>query len=295
MSAPELSIAIVNWNTREMLDDCLRSIREAPDEITREVIVVDNASADGSAEMVAADHPEVTLIANERNVGYAAANNQAIRASSGELVLLLNADIVVHPGALDALAQVLRERPEAAAAAPRLILPDGSVQASCRTFPTPRVVMYEALGLARLFPGSRSLGAYRMTWWDYDEERTVEQPMASALMLRRAALEDVGLMDEAFAIFFNDVDLCKRLYDAGWTIRFTPRAEMDHVGGASTSQVRRHMLVESHRSFVRFYEKHYRDELPWFTYRAALMLLAVGYRMRLLALSVRRWLRGGDG
>ena len=286
---PELSICIVTWNTRQMLDDCLRSIAEAPDAVSREVIVVDNASDDGTAEMVRERHPEVTLIANAENLGYAAANNQALRRAVAPLKLLLNADIVVHPGALDALVDLMHRRPEAGAAAPRLIRPDGRIQASCRTFPTPDVVLYEALGMSRLFPRSRRFGKYRMTWWGYDQERAVEQPMASALLLRQEALDEVGLMDEGFPIFFNDVDLCKRLGDAGWEIWFTPAATMTHFGGASTSQVRRAMIAQSHRSFLRFYARHYRGVLPSWQYHGARMLLRLGCWARLTSWWLRRW------
>ncbi len=294
MSAPEVSICIVSWNTRDYLDACLQSIRDAPDPVTREVIVVDNASSDDSAGMVRARYPDVTLIANEDNAGYATANNQAIAAARGEHVLLLNPDIIVHPGALNALLSVLREQPRAGAVAPRLLLPDGSVQASCRSFPGPDVILYEALGLSRLFPHSRAFGKYRMTWWDYDDERQVEQPMASALMLRGEALREVGGMDEDFPIFFNDVDLCWRLREAGWEIWFTPRATMDHVGGAATSQVRRRMLIESHKSFVRFYRKHYRGRLPFWQYAAAIALLKLGHLTRLAVHDIRGLLRRGS-
>ena len=285
---PTLSICIVSWNTRDYLDACLTSIRKTPDEVSREVIVVDNASEDGTVAMVESEHPEVLLIANDENLGYAAANNQAIAKATGKDLLLMNPDIVVHDGALDALVDLLERRPEAGAVAPRLILPDGSVQASCRSFPTPDVVLYEALGLSRLFPRSKVFGKYRMTWWDYDDERPVDQPMASALMLRGEALQQVGGLDEDFPIFFNDVDLCKRLYDAGYEIWYTPDASMDHVGGASTSQAPRRMLRESYRSFVRFYSKHYRDSVCWLCYAGALGLLWIGYRARLLLHAIRR-------
>lgn len=278
---PELSIGIVSWNTRELLDACLASISAIPDRVTREVIVVDNASGDGSAEMVRADHPEVRLIANAENAGYAAGNNQAIAAASGDFILLLNPDIVVLEGSLDTLVGFLHEHPQAAAVAPRLVSMDGSTQASCRSFPTPDVVLYEALGLSRLLPRSRRFGKYRMTWWDYDDERLVDQPMASAFLVRRSALDAVGGMDEQFPIFFNDVDLCKRLWDAGWEIWFTPRASMMHVGGASTSQVRRRMIDESHRSFIRFYRKHYAGRIPAWQYVGALALLRVGHAARI--------------
>ncbi len=292
MSAPALSIVIVSWNTRDYLDACLTSLRDAPDAVTREVIVVDNASEDGTATMVAEAHPGVTLVANDANLGYAAGNNQGIELASGEQVLLLNPDVVVHEGALDTLVSFLARCPEAGAVAPRLILPDGSVQASCRSFPTPDVVLYEALGLSRLFPRSRRFGKYRMTWWDYDDERQVDQPMASSILIRGEALAQVGGMDEQFPIFFNDVDLCRRLRDAGWNIWYTPEASMDHVGGASTGQVRRRMLVESHRSFVRFYEVHYRGRVAWWRYGGAIALLKVGFAARLLALDLRTALRG---
>ncbi|MBD3292509.1 MAG: glycosyltransferase [Armatimonadia bacterium] len=291
MSTPELSIVIVSWNTRDYLDACLKSIHDAPDEVTREVIVVDNGSAEGTVEMVQAGHPDVTLIANEDNRGYAAANNQGIAEASGEHVLLLNPDIVVHEDALDTLVRFLHDREGAGAVAPRLILPDGSVQASCRSFPTPDVVLYEALGLSRLFPNSRRFGKYRMTWWDYDDERRVDQPMASAILLRGEALADVGGMDGQFPIFFNDVDLCRRLWDAGWDVWYTPEASMDHVGGASTGQVRRKMLAESHRSFLRYYAKHHRGRIAWWKYHGAVTLLRVGYAVRLLAHYLRGALR----
>ncbi len=290
VQGPTLSIVIVSWNTRDYLHACLSSIERAPDEVSREIIVVDNASEDGTVQMVEYDHPEATVIANDENRGYAAANNQGIEVATGEHVLLLNPDIVVHEGALDALVGFLEQRPEAGAVAPRLILPDGSVQASCRSFPTPDIVLYEALGLSRLFPRSRRFGRYRMTWWDYDEARPVDQPMASALLLRGSALEDVRGMDEDFPIFFNDVDLCRRLWDAGWQVWFAPEASMDHVGGASTSQVPREMLRQSHRGFVRFYRKHYRGRMSWLCYWGALGLLWCGYRVRVAVHDIRRLL-----
>jgi GT2 family glycosyltransferase len=153
------------------------------------------------------------------------------------------------------------------------------------------VVRYEALGLSRLFPRDQQFGKYRMTWWDYDEEREVDQPMASALLVRDAALQKIGLFDEQFPMFFNDVDLCRRLWDAGWEVWFTPAAEMTHLGGAATRQVRREMIIESHRSFVRYYEKHYRQTLSPLEYRFTLCLLRAGLRVRLGMLDLRRLIR----
>ena len=280
-----LSVCIVNWNTRELLRACLESLRRNPSARAQlEIIVVDNASSDSSAELVARDFPEVRLLANAENRGYAAGNNQAIAASGGEYVLLLNPDTEVAPGALDKLLEFLRDHPEAAGVAPRLVGPDGATQRSCRGFPDPWAVFADALGLARLFPRSRRLGRYRLTWWNHDDLREVDQPMASALLLRRSALKRVGAFDEDFPIFFNDVDLCYRLKQAGWRLYFDPEATVLHHHGASTAQVRRRMIIESHRSLARFYRKHYRGRRGCWP---VLALNRLGLWLRLAALALR--------
>ncbi len=283
MTGPLLSICIVNWNTRDYLRECLRSIAATVGDLEHEVIVVDNASPDGSADMVKAEFPAVTLMANEENLKYAGGNNQALETARGELKLLLNPDVVVLEGALQELIAAAGRHPKAGAVAPRLVNPNGSRQLSCRSFPDPEVILYETLGLSRLFPRSRRLGKYRMSWWGYDEERTVGQPMASALLLRSAALAEVGLFDEAFPMFFNDVDLCRRLWDAGWEVWFAPGARMIHHVGAGTGQVRPQMVAESHRSLLRYYEKHYQGRVNPVAYHGARALIRV-------AGPVREWL-----
>ncbi len=280
---PDVSVCIVNWNTSDHLRACLRSLQDHAGAMDVEVLVVDNASADGSAEMVREEYPEVRLFALDENTGYAAGNNLALREASGKYHLLLNPDIVIKPGSVETLAGFLDERPAAAAAAPRLWHRDGSVQLSCRSFPDPDVIFCEALGLSRLFPKSKRFGKYRMSWWGYDDTRTVDQPMASALMVRQEALAQIGTFDEDLPIFFNDVDLCRRLWDAGWEIWFTPEAEMLHEGGASTRQVRRQMIRESHRSMIDYYRKHYRGEICPLVYAAVVTTLHVGLYARLAA------------
>jgi GT2 family glycosyltransferase len=293
VSPVDLSICVVNWNTRDCLARCLECVRRetealAAGALQSEIVVVDNASDDASTDMVAERFPEVTLIRNEDNVGYAAGNNQAIAATSGELVLLLNPDVELHEGALGAMLEFMRENEQACALGCKLVLPDGSVQQSCRTFPTPDVLLWEATGLSRLFPRSPSFGRYRMGHWDYDDVREVDQPMASCLMLRRAALEAVGTFDEQFPIFFNDVDLCLRLKEADWRIFFTPNASALHHHGQSTRQAPARMVAESHRSLAAFYRKHYRGRIPAPTYGASLALIAIGRLWRVLAAGLRR-------
>ena len=257
----DLSIVIVNWNTKDYLAACLRSIETCPPACEHELVVVDNGSRDGSAEMVREAFPRVKLIANERNLGYAEGNNQGIWATSGEFVLLLNPDAEVKPGSLDALLRFARGHSDAAAVGCRLVGLDGKVERSCRGFPDPWGVLFEYVGLSRIVPGSRLFGRYRMTYFRYAQAAEVDQPMGSCLLLRRQAIEDVGEFDEDFVIFFNEVDWCFRAKEKGWKVYFTPDAEVIHHGAASTRQAGPAMIRESHRSLRRFYEKHYRSRI----------------------------------
>jgi GT2 family glycosyltransferase len=257
----KLSIVIVNWNTRDYLVDALRSIHAAAPAFDFETIVVDNASSDGSADAVRREFAWVMLIANADNTGYARGNNQGIAASSGEYVLLLNPDVVLPPEGLDRAVAALEARPDAAALAVRLVNPDGSVQSSLRGFPTPLGVLWEAVGLSRAFPRSRFFGAYRMTWFGYDREAEVDQPMGTFLLIRRSVIDAVGVLDERFPIYFNEVDWCFRVRRAGWKIVFTPAVDVVHYGGGSTRQVWAEMAWESRRGLLAFYRKHYRSPL----------------------------------
>lgn len=252
-----LSIVIVNWQTRAYLVDALSSIYASPPTFDFEVIVVDNASDDGSAQAVRDQFPQVVLIDNNDNAGYARGNNQGIEQATGELVLLLNPDVIVPPGTLAGAAAFMKAHPECGAMGPRLVNPDGTLQRSLRGFPTPAAVCWEALGLSRLFPRSRRFGAYRMTWFAYDREAEVDQPMGTFLLIRRECLSQVGLLDEQFPIFFNEVDWCYRARRAGWRILFTPSVQVTHYGGGSTSQVSPRMAWESRRSLLDYFRKHY--------------------------------------
>ena len=286
--AGQLDVCIVSWKTRDLLRACLGSVVGRA-EVAR-IIVVDNASGDGTAEMVRGEFPTVELIANSENVGFSAGNNQAIRAGQAPFVLLLNADTELKEGALAALLAVFEQEERVGGVAAQLLLPDGSVQRSCRSFPEPAAVLLDALGLSRLFPRSERFGCYRMTYWDHDSRREVEQPMASALAMRRAAFDEVGLFDEGFPLYFNDVDLCYRLREAGWRIVFEPRAKVLHHHGQSTWQVRPTAVLESHRSLIRFYRKHYRGRVGWPGYWAVVALAGLTMHPR----AVGAWLlRGG--
>jgi GT2 family glycosyltransferase len=276
----DLGICIVNWNTRELLRRCLACLPAATEGLQVDTVVVDNASGDGSAQMVRDEFAGVRLIANAQNRYYAAGNNQGLEALQTPCKLLLNSDIEAPAGALRTLVEWLEAHPRAGAVAPRLVYPDGRLQHSCRSFPDPDTVWWEALGLSRAFPRSRRFGKYKMTWWDYAQERPVDQPMASALLLRSSALEQVGLFDEGFPMFFNDVDLCRRLWDAGWEVWYTPAATVAHHHGASTRLARRAMVAESGRSFLRYYEKQYRGRVNGVCYGMTVALLRAAYAVK---------------
>ncbi len=280
-----ISILIVNWNTRDLLRACLLSLREHCGEVEHEVIVLDNASHDGSAEMIAREFPEVQLIAAVENCGFAAGNNRAYEKSRGEFIWLLNPDTDVLEGAPQKLREFLKKNSRCGAVASMLVdAKTGKPQRSCRTFPNPAALWTEALGMAKFYARSRRFGFYRMGWWNYKTTRPVEQPMASSLMLRRAASEDCGgLFDERFPIFFNDVDLCWRLWEYKWPIAFIHTSRVLHWGGAGTGQRRAAMIAESHRGLALFYDKHFRPCLRPVVFRLTLLLIDLTGRARQLA------------
>ena len=271
-----LSICIVNWNTRDYLRECLAALTQyPPDGLEMEILVVDNASSDGSALMVAAEFPAVRLIASAINLGYAEGNNLALTQATGDALLLLNPDVVVHAESLTRAAEFAASHPGFGAFGCRLIGPDGKTQSSLRSFPDPGPVLWEYLGLSRLFPKSRVFGAYRMTWFDYNSVIEADQPMGSFLWLSRAAYEAAGGLDPQFPIFFNEVDWCRRAKrDFGFPLFYTPDVVVTHYGGGSTRQVKASMVRESHRSLLRFYDKHYPRLFPPFKWllRSAVLL-----------------------
>lgn len=261
LATPMVSVLIVNWNTRDLLSACLRSIERHASATLHEVIVVDNASTDGSAEMVARDFPHTRLLANTVNAGYARGNNQAASAATGEFLLTLNPDTELVDDALERGVSALRSAPSYGALGARLLDPDGSTQRSVRGFPTMLGVFGALSGLDRLLPGS-SLGSYFLRAFDYDSPGPAPQPMGTFLMFRREALRSVGdpctPFDEDFPIFFNEVDLLWRLDQAGWPCWYDPAVRVLHHGGQSTRQVRKSMIWESHKSLVRYLGRHAR-------------------------------------
>ncbi len=275
-----LSVAIVNWNASALLAACLRSIKKYSCFVC-EVIVVDNASDDFDELAFRAEFPDVIFIINPTNAGYARANNQALDIAAGDYVLLLNPDTQVTESALKTLVDFMDAHEHAAAAGAKLIRPDGQIDRSIRSFPYPGPIAWEFMGLSKLFPKSKVFGAYRMTFFKYDSVEQVDQPMGSALILNKKAICDVGLMDEAFPIFFNEVDWLYRAKQNGWETYFVPNATVIHHGAGSTKQVKRRKMVrESHKSLLRFYAKHFRGRMPSPIYNFTVACIKISMLLR---------------
>jgi hypothetical protein len=247
-----LSIVIINWNTRDLLLRCLESIFTFSPEDEIEVFVVDNASSDGSADMVRQHFPEVKLIENCENVGFARANNQALRECGGEAIMLLNPDTEVKAGTFQAMLAFLRENPRAGAIGPFVFNPDGSLQYSCSPAPT---LYREAVRLLHL-PGIRPDGYYPMQHWDQTTPRQVEVLLGACILLRGEALAQIGLLDEDYYIYSEEVDLCSRLKNAGWEIYWVPASQIVHYGGQSTQQVAQEMFLRLYESKLKYFRKH---------------------------------------
>ncbi len=254
MDAPDVAVVIVNYNAGEHLLRCLASVFASAGDATLEVFLVDNASHDGSARLAASKHTEIHLVENPDNRGFSAAVNQGVRWSRAPFVFLLNPDAEVSAGTIGGLAKLARERPRIGAIGPMIRNPDGTVYLSGRKFPT----VGEAVGHAFIGPfrpDNRFSRAYALADWDRSTEREVDWVSMSCMLLRRTALDDVGLLDERFFLYGEELDLCTRLRDAGWKVLFTPEVEVAHEGGVSTGRSRRMHLIHS-RSIYLYFAKH---------------------------------------
>jgi GT2 family glycosyltransferase len=249
-----IAVAIVNYNTREDLRACLTSVRPAG---ATEVVVVDNASSDGSAAMVQEEFPEVTLCANQTNTGYGSAANQAITLCRAPYVLLLNSDTLIQPKTLGILDNYLSTHPQVAIAGPRLFNPDGTLQPSAYPFPTPLHLFLEESTLGRLIRHFPWLRQRYLRTWSHDHARPVPWLLGAALAIRRQPFTALGGFDTSYFMYAEETDLCYRLRAAGWDIHFAPNATIIHTGGASTGQYRTAMAVQFFASIRYFYRRHY--------------------------------------
>lgn len=280
-----ITVCIVAWNVKEDLLTCLRSLFSAAKGVSVEVIVVDNASADGTVDAVREEFPLVQLICNDSNLGFAAATNQAMAAGAGRFLLLLNPDTVLPEGALGELLEVADAHPEAGIVAPKLLNPDGTLQHSCRRFPTPAAALFRHTVLGRLFPNNRWAAEYIMADWPHGEVREVDWVSGACMLVRRELYEEIGPLDEGFFWGCEDVDYCLRAHRAGWKVLYAPSPAIVHRIGASSDQRPARTVIDFHRSMQRLYRKHFaRSPVD-----ATLMWGAVWLRAGLLLGS--RWAR----
>lgn len=287
-----LAVVIVSWNTAQLLRQCLLTlktdlVRSGLSDSNCSVFVVDNNSSDGSAELVANEFPWVKLTANQENLGFAKANNQALNMVSAEYILLLNPDTEVKPGALSTLMDFLDAHPKAAVVAPQLLNSDGSIQRSCRAFPSFSGMLFELLGLSRLMPNVKKFREYKMLDWQHDDERQVDQPEGACLLIRSSVFDQIGYLDEGYFMLFEEVDWCYSVKNAGWEIWFTPTAQVLHHYGQSIKQVKVKMILSSHRGLYRFWYKHYRNGRWYLDPFAYIGLMSLAY-LRIAAHLIRR-------
>ncbi len=288
----DISIIVVNLNTRELLRECLASVLRSTGSLSMEVIVVDNGSSDGSAVMVLSDFPSVALIRNATNEGFARPNNVGMELAKGRHVLLLNSDTVVDPGACATLVRFLDEHPDVGACGPMLVYPDGRTQRSAKGFPTIVTHFCDMFFLDRLFPNSRLFGKGEMLYFDYSKAAAVDHLMAAAFLVRREVLEEVGLLDERFAVYYNDMDWCFRMNASGWTLWYVPEARVVHHLGSTVGMVNRSFVLFQvlHENVLLFYQKHY-GRLSVVLYR---LLTFKGFILRSLGWSVLSILRPSE-
>jgi len=260
----ELSVVIVNWRTPDALRECIRSVYAQEDAPPLEVIVIDNDSRDGSAEMVEREFPQARLIANDENLGFAVACNQGIRVARGrDFVLLLNPDTVVPPKTIATMVDVARRRKDAAVVGCRVLNSDGSLERTCFRFPSLLNIVIAALYLNRLFPWSRFCGREFMTWWNRDDERDVDVVTGSFMLVRQAAIERVGLMDERYFMYVEEADWCYQFEKAGWGRVFSPAAYITHLSSGSSKQVWTKMYVWQRKSVLLFLKKWHGAPTAW--------------------------------
>jgi GT2 family glycosyltransferase/lipopolysaccharide/colanic/teichoic acid biosynthesis glycosyltransferase len=261
-SAPQLSIIIVNYNVREFLHHALVSLQKAMKGIRAEIIVVDNASDDGSIEMVKRRFPKVHLIANDSNLGFAKANNLGLKQARGKYILLINPDTLVQENTLQVMIRFFDENPDVGLAGCKILNPDGTFQLACRrSFPAPWAAFTKMIGLSALFPGSRLFGRYNLTYLSPDETYEIDAVSGSFMMVRREAYDEVGGLDEDFFMYGEDLDWCYRIQRAGWKNYYVHSTQIIHYKGESTKRSSLNEIRTFYQAMHLFVQKHLSSSL----------------------------------
>jgi GT2 family glycosyltransferase len=253
----DISVVIVGWNAKHYLELCLDSLAKAPPRRSMEVFVVDNASTDDSVEMIETKFPWVKLIKSSENLGFAKGNNVAIRQCQGRYIALVNPDVIVFPGCLDALADFLEQNPKVGNVGPRVLNPDMSMQSTCRRFPTLWNNFCSATGLSTRFKNSQFFAGEHMFYFPHDRTLAVDVIVGCFSMIRRETLDEVGLLDEGLFMYGDDVDWCRRAWNAGWQVMFYPGGQAIHDRGKTTAPYPVRFAVAQQRSVLHYWRKHH--------------------------------------
>ena len=261
MDSPvQLSILVVTYNSSSTIRVCLESVFQELESLEGEVIVVDNQSTDETVSILnelLPDNPKFKFKVNRTNRGFAVGNNQALEMAGGQHIFILNPDTILQYGVLKNLLIELEKDAKTGVVAPQLQFPDGRIQKTCRRFPTHMDVIYNVFGLSAAFPENRRFNGWKMGDFDHTTRQEVDQPAGAALLVRGDLLRSLKGFDENFPMFFNDVDLCKRIKQAGFSIWYLPEYAIQHLGGISVKQTKMKMTASSHVSFFRYFEKHF--------------------------------------
>jgi GT2 family glycosyltransferase len=253
----EISVVVVGWNASHYLELCLDSLAKAPPRRCMEVLVVDNASSDDSVEMVETKFPWVKLIKSQENLGFSKGNNVAIRQARGRYIALVNPDVIVFPGCLDALADFLDQNPKVGNVGPRVFNPDMSMQSTCRRFPTLWNNFCSSSGLSSKFKNSRFFAGEHMFYFPHDRTLAVDVIVGCFSFIRREAFDQVGLLDEDLFMYGDDVDWCRRARNAGWQVVFYPGGQAIHDRGKITAPYPVRFAVAQQRSVLYYWKKHH--------------------------------------
>ena len=257
MEPVTFTFAIVNWNTRDLLDACLASIFAARGEFAIQVLVADNASQDGSAEMVEQKYPRATLVRTGGNIGFARGHAALLPHGRGAYYVLVNSDVRLLPGCLEIVHQRMTANPEIGILGCRIIGPDDRVQPSCRRFPGLGYQFLEASGLSRLFPRNGILNAYKMGDFKHDHSREVDQVMGAFFLIKDQVIREIGFLDPAFFMYYEEVDYCLRAREAGFRVFFEAEAAVRHLGGGSSRMVKVATIRRTMRSMRHYFKKHH--------------------------------------
>lgn len=253
----DVSVVVVNWNTRDHILNCIQSLKDDRQKYQKEIIIVDNGSTDGSPDAIEELHPDVHVVRSPTNLGFAAGNNLGLKQAHGRYFALVNSDVFVEPGCMDTLVDMLEADATIGMTGPKVVNPNGTLQKTCMRLPNVMNTLAQTFALHRLFPRARSLSGLRLTAQEHEVEQDVEGLSGTFWVVRREVVEQVGALDENFFFYGEDVDWSLRIRKAGWRIRYQPAVRALHVHAASSSKDPIRFFLQLQKERIRFWRKHH--------------------------------------